>query len=121
MNIRFYKDNNTGEVFFSVSGQIPEGYEELRANTTDAAVEKHVPVITIEGNRAHVEVGSTLHPMSEAHHISFIVLVTDSRAELANLDPTGSPTADFVLAENEKVLAAYEYCNLHGLWIKENN
>ncbi len=120
MNIKFYKDENTNEVFFSVSGHIPEGYTEITANTTDAAVEKHVPVISIEGNTAHVEVGSTLHPMTEAHHISFIVLVTDNRAELARLDPAGSPSADFVLADNEKVTAAYEYCNLHGLWVKEN-
>ncbi len=120
MNIRFYKDKDTNEIFFSVSGEIPQGYEEVIANTTDGAVEKHVPVITIEGNKAHVEVGSVLHPMTEPHHISFIVLVTDNRAELARLDPLGSPMADFVLAENEKVIAAYEYCNLHGLWVKEN-
>ena len=27
--------------------------------------------------------------------------------------------AEFVLADGDKAVAAYEYCNLHGLWVKE--
>lgn len=122
MNVKFYKNKDTGEVTLSLLGREPHEDEiELKANSTDAAMEKHVPVITIDGDDVHVVVGSTIHPMTPAHHIVFICLVTDQKAELKRLDPTGSPEADFKLANGEKVLAAYEYCNLHGLWVKNQD
>jgi superoxide reductase len=120
MNVKFYKNQESGEVTLSLLGrEAAEGEVELKANSTDAAKEKHVPVVTVEGNTVNVVVGSTIHPMTEAHHIAFICLVTDQKAELKKLDPVGEPKAEFVLAEGEKVVAAYEYCNLHGLWVKE--
>lgn len=88
----------------------------LEPNTTDAATEKHVPVVEMDGNRVVVKVGSVEHPMMEEHHISFIILETDKGVQRKNLDPTGKPEAEFVLAEGEKAVAAYEYCNLHGFW-----
>ena len=51
-----------------------EKMSELKANTTDGAVEKHVPVVNIDGNKVEVVVGSTLHPMVEAHYIQWIYL-----------------------------------------------
>ena len=91
----------------------------LKAGETDAATEKHVPVVSIEGNKVHVEVGSTIHPMTVEHHIAFIACVTDDVVQVKYLKKTGEPKADFELAEGEKVKAVYEYCNLHGLWVKE--
>ncbi len=122
MNVQFYKNTKTGEVTYSILGKdhvVPEGEVELKANSTDAATEKHVPVVTVEGDKVHVEVGSTLHPMTPEHHIAFICLVTGDKVELKKLDPTSAPIADFVLAPGEKVKEVYEFCNLHGLWVKK--
>ncbi len=48
----------------------------LVANTVEASVEKHVPVVSIDNNKVKVQVGSTLHPMIQEHHISWIYLLT---------------------------------------------
>ena len=53
-----------------------EPMQELKAGVTDAAVEKHVPVYTIEGSHVHVVVGETKHPMLEEHFIEWITLNT---------------------------------------------
>ena len=90
--------------------------EELVPNTTDAAQEKHVPVIEVSGSDVVVKVGSVEHPMLEEHHIAFIVLETNLGTQRKFLDVAGKPEAKFVLAEGEEVVAAYEYCNLHGFW-----
>jgi superoxide reductase len=116
MEAYFFKDEKTGEVRLSERDEKKEGEILLTANTTDAAKEKHVPVVTVDGNKVHVQVGSVLHPMTEAHHIAFIALVTDQKVVRKNLLPTGTPEADFPLADGEKVDRVYEYCNLHGLW-----
>lgn len=123
MNVQFYKNTKTGEVTYSILGAehvLTADEIELKANSTDAATEKHVPVVTIEGRKVHVEVGSTLHPMTEEHHISFICLVSDQKVELKKLEATSAPVADFLLAEGEEVREVYEYCNLHGLWVKKD-
>ena len=84
-----------------------EPMRELKANTTDAAQEKHVPEVSVEGNLVKVKVGSVEHPMTEEHHIAFIYLETENGVTRKDLDHTGRPEA------------VYEYCNLHGLWKKE--
>ncbi len=96
-----------------------EPMDELVANTTDAAVEKHVPEVTADGNSVKVQVGSTLHPMIDAHYIKFICLETDKGAQIKYLKPGEEPKAEFVLAGGEKAIAVYEFCNLHGLWKKD--
>lgn len=85
----------------------------LKANSTDAAKEKHVPVVTKENGRIKVAVGSTLHPMLQEHHIEWIALVAGNRVEFKFLKPGQEPRAEFAGAESGTV---YEYCNLHGLW-----
>ena len=89
---------------------------ELIPGTTDAAVEKHVPVVEVEGNLVKVTVGSTLHPMAEEHFIQWIALETERDAYIHWLQPGEAPEAVFALAEGQKAVAVYEYCNLHGLW-----
>ena len=91
----------------------------LTANTTEAATEKHIPVIEINGNIAKVTVGEILHPMEEAHYIEWIHLETNKGIKRVNLKPGDEPIASFALAEEETVTSAYAYCNLHGLWLKE--
>jgi superoxide reductase len=85
----------------------------LTANSTDAAQEKHVPVVTKESGKIKVTVGSTLHPMLPEHHIEWIALVSGDRVELKYLHPGMQPVAEF---ENAESGTAYAYCNLHGLW-----
>lgn len=96
-----------------------EKMKELLPNTTDAAGEKHVPVVAVEGNTVCVKVGEVTHPMLEEHHIAWIYLQTTNGGQMRYLDHTGAPEAVFTLAEGEKAVAAFEYCNLHGLWKKE--
>lgn len=122
MNMKFYINKTTKEIIEVVLGKdttfTSEGGEmvELKANSTDAAGEKHVPVITVNGNKVHVVVGSVIHPMTEEHSIQFIALETKQGVQRKALLSTDQPVADFVLAEGDEVMAAYEYCNLHGLW-----
>ena len=87
---------------------------ELIPNTTDAAGEKHVPVITVSGDEVKVEVGSVEHPSLDAHYIEFIVLVTEGGFQMKWLKPGMKPEAVFKVTD--RPVAAYEYCNLHGLW-----
>jgi superoxide reductase len=96
-----------------------EPMKELVANTTDAATEKHVPVVEVSGSTVTVTVGSVIHPMTEEHHIAWIALETNQGIQCKALNHTGEPKAVFSLAAGEKAVAAYEYCNLHGLWKKE--
>ena len=95
------------------------GMEELLPNTSDGAGEKHVPVVALEGNRVTVQVGEVEHPMMEAHYINWICVETEKGAYTKWLEPGEAPKAEFLLPEDEKVVRVYEYCNLHGLWMKE--
>ena len=86
----------------------------LRENTTDAATEKHVPVVESAAGSTRVTVGSTRHPMADDHYIEWIELRVGDRLSRAFLHPGDSPQADFAAAGDGTV--AREYCNLHGLW-----
>lgn len=118
MDIKFFKNKNTGDFRMQIKAIADPDWVELKANSTDAAVEKHVPVIEVNNQDVKVTVGSTLHPMSEEHYISHIILVTDRESLMKNLKPGDEPIATFKLAQGEKVVEAYAYCNLHGLWVK---
>ena len=88
---------------------------ELVPNTTDAAGEKHVPVIMVHGEEVTVKIGTAEHPSLEAHYIEWILLQTDTGMQMKWLKPGMKPEA--VFKTDEKIVAAYEYCNLHGLWM----
>ena len=105
----------------STSGKAPSDTpkEELIANTVDAAREKHVPLVERSGNDVVVTVAEVIHPMTEAHYIMWIALETSEGFHVKNLAPGEVPTATFALTDGEEPVAAYEYCNLHGLWKKE--
>lgn len=94
-----------------------EKMTELVAGSTDAATEKHVPVIAIDGNEVKVTVGAVAHPMVEEHYITWIYLHTEKGIQRKHLNPGEEPSASFALTADDKVIAAYEYCNLHGLWV----
>jgi len=86
----------------------------LAENTTDAATEKHVPVIEIGAGSVTVKVGSVPHPMEEAHYIEWIELVADGKVYRQHLNPGEAPVATFNVTA--KKVTAREYCNLHGHW-----
>lgn len=88
----------------------------LEANSTDAAQEKHVPVVTKEAGKIVVTVGSVAHPMTQEHYIQWIALETEGRLRFAYLKPGEEPKATFCDADHG---TAYAYCNLHGLWKAE--
>ena len=90
---------------------------ELKPNTVEASQEKHLPVVTIEGNIVKVKVGSVEHPMTEEHHIAWIYLETEQGSQRKKLAVGSKPEAEFALAGGDKVVGVYEYCNLHGLWL----
>ncbi len=109
--MKFYKINDKIVI---TDEALTEGTE-LTPNTTDGAHEKHVPVIEQQGDHVTVKVGSVAHPMLDVHYIEWIVLETATGYQKHDLKPGMEPKAEF--AVTEPVIAAYEYCNLHGLWV----
>ena len=93
--------------------------KELVPGTSDGAVEKHVPVFTVDGNKVVVTVGSVEHPMVEAHFIEWIAIETKKGAQRKVLNPGDKPSVEFALTDDDAVVAVYAYCNLHGLWKAE--
>ncbi|MBQ3256947.1 MAG: desulfoferrodoxin [Oscillospiraceae bacterium] len=89
---------------------------EMDPNTEDASLEKHKPVIEYKGKNVMVRVGELMHPMENDHHIQWVILETGRGYYKRHLQPGGDPVARFTLQDDEDVRAAYEYCNLHGLW-----
>ena len=92
---------------------------ELLPNTSDGAGEKHVPVVEVDGNIVTVKVGEVEHPMMDAHYIQWIAIDTEQGRQRKTLTPSDKPEAKFAIVDGDKVVAAYEYCNLHGFWKTE--
>ena len=121
MKTRFYICRHCGNLIGMVHDSgVPvvccgEKMEPLVPNTVDAAGEKHLPVVTVEGDKVHVEVGSVAHPMLEEHSIKWIYLQTEHGGQRKALRPGDAPAADFVLC-GDKAVAVYAFCDLHGLW-----
>jgi superoxide reductase len=89
----------------------------LEANTVDASKEKHVPKIEISENTIKVKVGEILHPMLPEHHIEWIYLSTEKGGQRKKCIDT--PEATFIVADDDKPVSVFAYCNLHGLWKKD--
>lgn len=107
MDVKFYKCMHCGNIAVKVfDAGVPlvccgEKMVELVADSQDAALEKHVPAVEVEGNKVIVNVGSVDHPMLEEHWIQFICLVTDKGYQIHPLAPGDAPHAEFVVAEGE--------------------
>lgn len=89
---------------------------ELTANTTDGALEKHVPVLSIDGDKLHVKVGEVSHPMTDEHLITTIIAVFNNQVLRVDLTSADQPEAVFAIGDYKGTIEVYEYCNLHGLW-----
>lgn len=122
MRQRFYVCEHCGNIITMVKDAgVPvmccgQKMTEMIPGTTDAAVEKHVPVYEVEGNTVNVKVGSVEHPMQPEHYIPWIVLETKQGVQIKYLEPETPPTASFSMTEGDEVVAVLEFCNLHGLW-----
>ena len=87
-------------------------------NTTEAAGEKHLPVVTVDGATVTVKVGEVAHPMTDEHYIQWVYIETENGGQRRALKPGDKPEVTFCLGE-DKPIAVYAYCNLHGLWKTE--
>jgi len=88
--------------------------ELMAENSTDAAQEKHVPVITSAEGQTTISVGSVAHPMQPEHYIEWIELIADGVSHRKFLQPGDEPKACFSVTGS--AISARAYCNLHGLW-----
>ncbi len=108
---------NIVEVLFAGDGELVccgQPMKLLVENTTEAAKEKHIPVIEKIADGYRVTVGAVAHPMEEKHSIQWIELIADKVVYRAMLAPGGKPEAEFKVRADK--VSAREYCNLHGLW-----
>ena len=121
MELKFYICENCGNIVAKIKDSgVPvmccgQKMTEIKAGTTDAAVEKHVPVVKVEDTKVFVTVGEVEHPMVQEHYIEWILLSTDKGNQRKCLKPGDEPKACFALCDDENIEAVYAYCNLHSL------
>ncbi len=122
MENKFYICKHCGNIIGMVNNAgVPivccgEPMEELIPNSVDASQEKHVPVVTVDGDVITVDIGSAAHPMLPEHYIEWVYVLTENGGQRKALKPGQEPKAVFAL-KDDKALAVYAYCNLHGLWV----
>ena len=123
-NNKFYICEKCGNIveMVNASGVTPhccgQKMSVLEAGVVEASREKHIPEVSVSDNEVKVVVGSVLHPMAEEHSILWVYLETDKGGQRKNLEVGALPEVSFLL-KDEKPVAVYAYCNLHGLWKKE--
>ena len=122
MEQKFYICKHCGNIIAKVKDAgVPvvccgEKMSEIIPNTTDAAVEKHLPVWTVENGVVHVKVSTVAHPMLPEHYIEWVSIHTKQGNQRKELHPGDAPEICFALCEGDEVESVYAYCNLHGLW-----
>ena len=122
MEMKFYICEHCGNMVAMVKDSgVPvmccgQKMKEIVPGTTDAAVEKHVPVWEVRDNKVLVTVGAAEHPMLPEHYIEWIAVHTRQGNQRKTLQPGEAPRACFALCEGDEVLAVYAYCNHHSLW-----
>ena len=124
MKAKFYICRHCGNLIVKIhDAGVPvsccgEKMEELIPNTVEASGEKHKPVVSVENGIVRVSVGSVAHPMVPEHSIEWVFVETENGCQLKRLNPGSEPEVKFLLGD-EKAVAVYAYCNLHGLWMTE--
>ena len=122
MEMKFYRCEHCGQIVAIVKGTgVPiiccgQPMTEMVPGTVDASLEKHVPVVEVNGSKVTVKIGSAEHPMLDEHYIEWVALQTKFGNQRKSLKPGDKPEVCFALCEGDEVVAAYEHCNLHGLW-----
>ena len=123
-NTKFYVCEHCGNIVEMVNdaGVTPvccgQKMTALEAGVVEASREKHIPVVKVDGNTVSVDVGSVKHPMTEEHSILWVYLETDRGGQRKCLSVGADPVVSFSIVD-EKPIAVYAYCNLHGLWKAE--
>lgn len=118
---RFYICEHCGNIVGLVhDGGVPlmccgQKMTHIIPGTVDASKEKHVPVVSVEGDTVKVDIGAVAHPMAEEHSILWVYMQTDRGGQRKALNVGGEPVVYFAL-KDETPVAVYAYCNLHGLW-----
>ena len=124
MKVKFYVCSHCGNVIHKVhDAGVPvmccgQKMEELIPNVVEASGEKHVPVASVENGVVSVSVGSVAHPMIPEHSIEWVYLESENGGQIQYLIPGSAPEVKFQVG-NDKPVAVYAYCNLHGLWKSE--
>ena len=124
MNKKFYICKHCGNLVTLMNNAgVPlvccgEKMHELVPNTVEASGEKHVPVVKVENNVVKVSVGAVNHPMLDEHFIEWVYVETEKGGQHKYLKPGSVPEVSFDLGD-DKAVAVYAYCNLHGLWKTE--
>lgn len=123
MSVKFYECKSCNSIFNVVKeGEgtaCKEDFKEIVAGSVDAVQEKHVPAVKVDGNLVTVIVGEVEHPMLPEHFIEWIAIETKQGMQIKYLNPGEKPELVFALTDGDEFVAAYEHCNLHGLWKKE--
>ena len=121
---RFFICNHCGNMIGLIKDKgVPmiccgEEMAELVPNTVEASTEKHLPSVTVTGDSISVQVGSVAHPMEEEHHIAFVYVETERGGQRKCLKVGEEPKLAFSF-KDDKPIAVFAYCNLHGLWKTE--
>lgn len=120
--MKFYRCPICGNIITVIEGDekrvscCGKTLEELKVGTTNASVEKHVPVYKREDDKIIVTVGEVEHPMTEEHYIMFVALINNQNINIVKLNSSDKPEAIFPYLKGSQI---YAYCNLHGLWMNE--
>ena len=120
--MKIFKCKKCGNIVFLINENsnnlacCGEAMIELKANTVDAAKEKHVPVVKIDNNKIDINIGVENHPMTDEHFIEYVIIETNKGIKSNNLIPGDEPHTSFLIDDDERILNTYAYCNLHGLW-----
>ena len=121
---KFYRCSHCGNLIGMVhDAGVPmmccgQKMDALVPNTVEASSEKHLPVVTVDGDTVKVAIGSVAHPMVEEHYIEWVYVQTERGGARKGLKPGEAPEVSFAMG-GEKPIAVYAYCNLHGLWMTE--
>lgn len=114
--LKVYQCEKCGKTLVSMDELKLEGWKELVAGSMDASKEKHVPVVAKKCKTVKVDVGSVAHPMTAEHLIEWVAVETEKGYQIKYLKAEETPVCTFTLADGDKAVAVYAYCNLHGLW-----
>ena len=122
MEMKFYRCAHCGQIIAVVKKTgVPiiccgEPMKEIVPGTTDASLEKHIPVYEVKDGKVKVRVGAVDHPMIPEHYIEWVAIQTKFGNQRKALKPGDEPAVCFRLCDGDEVEAVYAYCNLHSLW-----
>ncbi len=98
-----------------------EKMTELVPNTSEGAFEKHLPVVEVVDGKVTVKIGSVPHPMVSEHFIEWVYIQTKQGGQRKILTPGSAPKVSFILTDDDELISAFAYCNIHGLWKTDEN